>query len=171
VDDIVLVEVVDRTENLFDGLGGILFGELALLANAIEQLSARGQFCHDVVFVLTSSADVLRQAICGGAYSRLEPVLELDNVRVLQALEHLQLVVHHAFIALHILLEDNLDGHLAVRRLGFPDNTVSTGAERSTEPVFGPTDLLDMVPSRGQARVLLIVALGLAVEPVQHVGD
>jgi hypothetical protein len=58
-------------------------------------------------------------------------------VLVLEALEHVQLIVHHALVALDILLEDNLDGHLAFGRVGLSDDAVGAGAERSTEPVLG----------------------------------
>jgi hypothetical protein len=40
VDNVVLVEVVDRIEYLPYSLGGVLLRELALFANAVEQLSA-----------------------------------------------------------------------------------------------------------------------------------
>tara|TARA_R110002003_G_scaffold126_45_gene11810 strand:+ start:10827 stop:10955 length:129 start_codon:yes stop_codon:yes gene_type:complete len=39
VDDIVLVEVVDRIEHLSNRLGSVLLSELALLADAVKQLS------------------------------------------------------------------------------------------------------------------------------------
>lgn len=57
-------------------------------------------------------------------HSRLKPVNKLDNVRVLESLEHIQLVVHHALVALDIFLEDNLNSHLAVRAVRLPDDTV-----------------------------------------------
>lgn len=52
VDNVVLVQVVDCTEDLFDGLGGILLGELPLLADTIEELTARSELSDDVEFVL-----------------------------------------------------------------------------------------------------------------------
>jgi hypothetical protein len=52
VNDVVLVEVVDCIEHLSDRLGGVLFCELALFANAIEELSASRQLGHDIVLVL-----------------------------------------------------------------------------------------------------------------------
>ena len=55
MDDIVLVQVVDRAQDLFDGLGRVLLGELALLANAVEQLSAGRELGDDVVLVLNKS--------------------------------------------------------------------------------------------------------------------
>ena len=45
----------------------------------------------------------------------LEPIKELDNVGVLEALEHLQFVVDHLVIALYVLLQDDLDGAFSLR--------------------------------------------------------
>lgn len=42
VDYVVVVEVVDCLENLSNGLGGIFLGELAILADSIEQFAAGG---------------------------------------------------------------------------------------------------------------------------------
>jgi hypothetical protein len=52
VHNIVLVEVVDCLENLSDRLCCVLFGEFALFADAVEELSAGRQLCDDVIFVL-----------------------------------------------------------------------------------------------------------------------
>jgi hypothetical protein len=52
VDDIVLVQVVDSLQDLLDGLGAVLLGEFALLANAVEQLSTRSELRDDVILVL-----------------------------------------------------------------------------------------------------------------------
>jgi hypothetical protein len=52
VHNVVLVEVVDCLEDLSNRLGRVLFGELSLLANAVEQLSTSRQLCHDVILVL-----------------------------------------------------------------------------------------------------------------------
>jgi hypothetical protein len=48
----MLMKVVDRVEHLADCLCSVLLGELALLANAVEQLSSSRQLGHDVVLVL-----------------------------------------------------------------------------------------------------------------------
>ena len=150
VDDIILVEVVDGVEDLPDGLRGVLFGELALLADAIEELPARRQLGDDVVLVLQNrstppylprpSAPGPRWAV---AYPRLEPVDEAHNVRVLQALEEVQLVVHHALVAPDVLLQDDLDGDLAFRRVGLADDAIGAGAEGTPELVLGPARRLD----------------------------
>jgi hypothetical protein len=55
---VTLVQVVDGVEHLADRLRRILFGELALLADAIEQLAARGQLRDDVPFILASCISV-----------------------------------------------------------------------------------------------------------------
>ena len=62
VDAVVLVQVVHCIENLTDRLGSVLLGEFALLTNAIEQLSASRQLCHNVVFVLRPDQLVLQYA-------------------------------------------------------------------------------------------------------------
>lgn len=46
------MQVVDCLKDLTDSLGSILLSELALLANAIEQLSTCCQLGNNVVFVL-----------------------------------------------------------------------------------------------------------------------
>ena len=52
----LVVKIVDRLKDLLDRLRGILLGEFALVANPIKQLSTSRQLCHDVVFVLSLSA-------------------------------------------------------------------------------------------------------------------
>lgn len=61
--------------------------------------------------------------------------MELDNVRVLHALQHLQLIVHHLLVAAHILLQDDLDSDLALGAVSFADDTVGSGAECLSEAV------------------------------------
>ena len=106
----------------------------ALGAYPVEQLAARGQLGHDVVFVLSWSvlASCLRRK---DAHPRLEPVVELDNVRVVHALKHLQLVVDHLLVPAHVLLQDDLDGDLALGAVGLSDNAIGTGTERLSEAV------------------------------------
>lgn len=52
VNNIVLMQVVDGTENLLDSLRGVLLGEFALFANPIEQLSSSRKLGDDVIFIL-----------------------------------------------------------------------------------------------------------------------
>lgn len=71
------------------------------------------------------------------------------------ALQHLQFVVHHTLISLDILLEDDLDGDLVTTDLGFAHDTVCSCAERTSKLVGG----------------LLIVAVGLAMQAIDHSSD
>ncbi len=52
MDHVALVQVVDGVEDLADGLGRVFFGELALFADAVEELAARGQLRDNVPFIL-----------------------------------------------------------------------------------------------------------------------
>lgn len=56
VDAVVLVEVVDCIEHLSDRLGSVFLSELALFANAVEELSSGCKLGYDVVLVLRLSA-------------------------------------------------------------------------------------------------------------------
>jgi hypothetical protein len=74
-----------------------------------------------------------------GAHPRLEPVVELDNVRMLHALQHFQLIVHHLLVSSHVLLQDDLDGDLALGAVGLPDDAICTGAQCLSKAVAGST--------------------------------
>lgn len=96
---VVLVQVVDSAQNLLDGLRGILFSELSLLANPVKQLSSGGQLGDDVVLVLNEQRhdistrwDHVIDVLSAYTYSGLEPIDKFDDVRVLQALEQVELV-------------------------------------------------------------------------------
>lgn len=102
-----MVKIIDSLQDLSDGLGGILLGKLALLADTIEKLAASSQLGHDVILV-----------------PRLEPVNKLDNVRMMEALEHVKLIVYHPLIALDILLQDDLDSNLASWAVSLAYNAV-----------------------------------------------
>lgn len=52
VDDLVLVQEIDCKQDLLDSFGGILLGELALLADTIEELTAGRELCDDIELVL-----------------------------------------------------------------------------------------------------------------------
>ena len=56
MDDVVLVEVVDGTQHLFDGLRGILFCEFSLLADPVEELASGRKLSDDGIFVLAQKA-------------------------------------------------------------------------------------------------------------------
>lgn len=55
---------------------------------------------------------------------------------VLQALEHVELVVDHPLIALDILFQDNFDSHLSFWAVGLSDNAIGTRTECPTETIF-----------------------------------
>jgi hypothetical protein len=61
--------------------------------------------------------------------------MELDNVRMLHALQHLQLIVHHLLVAADILLQDDLDGDLALGTVSLPDNPICASAQCLSEAV------------------------------------
>ena len=61
--------------------------------------------------------------------------MELDNVRVLHALQHLQLVVDHLLVPADVLLEDDLDGDLALGAVGLADDAIGSGTQRLSEAV------------------------------------
>lgn len=74
---------------------------------------------------------------------------------VLDTLQHLQLVIHHALISLDILLEDDLDCDFLATDFGFADNTVRPCTQSASEFV-------------GR---FLIIAVWLAVQAIDHTGD
>jgi hypothetical protein len=61
--------------------------------------------------------------------------VELDNVWVFHALQHLQLIVHHLLIAFDILLQDNFDSDLALGAVGFADDTVCASSQGLSKAV------------------------------------
>jgi hypothetical protein len=56
VNNIVLVKVGHGVQDLLDSLGGVLFGEFALVANSVEQLSTSGELSDDVKLVLCAAS-------------------------------------------------------------------------------------------------------------------
>lgn len=70
--------------------------------------------------------------------------MELDNVRVLHALQHLELVVDHLLISADIFLQDNFDGDLALGAVSLSDNTICSSAQCLPETVSGSATLLSM---------------------------
>ena len=56
--DIIVMKVVNSFEDLTNGLGCIQFGEFAVFADPIEQLSAGSELRDDVVFVLNAQSSV-----------------------------------------------------------------------------------------------------------------
>lgn len=58
VDDFILVQVVNSTENLLDCLGGVLLGKLALFANTVEQFSAGSELGYNIELILQEGVSV-----------------------------------------------------------------------------------------------------------------
>lgn len=54
---------------------------------------------------------------------------------MLQPLQQVQLVVHHLLVAPDVLLQDDLDCHLAILAIRFSDDAVRPCAEYLAEPV------------------------------------
>lgn len=52
MDDVVVVQVADGFQDLPDDLGSILFGKLAVFADAVKELAAGSQLGDNVVLVL-----------------------------------------------------------------------------------------------------------------------
>ncbi len=95
---------------------------------------------------------------------------------VFQALKHVEFIVDHALVAFHVLLQDDLDGHLARGAVRLSDDAIGAGAERATEAVFRPKQrpsVSHVAHERGGFRgsALFVVAFGLAVQAVEHCCD
>ena len=56
-------------------------------------------------------------------------------MRVLHALQHLQLVVDHLLVPADVLLEDDLDGDLALGAVGLADDAIGSSTQRLSEAV------------------------------------
>ena len=103
--------------------------------------------------------------------------MELDDMWMLHSLQHLHLVVHHLLVALDILLQDNLHGHLARGPICLADDSICPGTEGPSKAVLGSarwsaTSRAVGVGGGGwHACLLLVVAFGLAVQLVKHIRD
>jgi len=86
MNDVVLVQVVDSFKNLSNCLGCILFGEFALLAYAIKQLTARGEFSHNVIFVLRKRVRFICSLPSELSYLGFEPLMELHDMWMMHSL-------------------------------------------------------------------------------------
>jgi hypothetical protein len=107
------------------------------------------------------------------SHSGLEPIKELDNVGVLEALEHLQFVVDHLVVAFDVLLQDDLDGAFSLGWLCFSDDAVGSSSESPAKLVLGSVVAMSVgvLWVGGVLDELLVIAVGLAVEFVEHAGD
>lgn len=98
-------------------------------------------------------------------------------MRVLESLEHIELIVYHFLVSLNCLLQDDLDGDLAVRAFSLANNAIGASTEGAAELVFGSMRKIWLVcltwPSKAAIVevLLLVVALGLTVKAVEHAGN
>lgn len=61
--------------------------------------------------------------------------MEFHNVWVLHALQHLQLVVHHLLVSTNVLLQDDLDGDLALGAVSLADDAICASSQCLSEAV------------------------------------
>lgn len=94
-------------------------------------------------------------------------------MRVFHPLQHLQFIIHHLFVALDILLKDDLDSIFHPTAIGFSHYAIRASTQCPTELILGPEHCNKCSgPSLSVGMdVLLIVAVRLARELVQHIGD
>jgi hypothetical protein len=133
VHDVVLMEITHCVEHFANDLGCILLGELSVLADTIEKLSSGSKLSDDVVLVLRKCKAQRAKLQERSTHPRLEPIAERNDVRMMQPLQQLQLVVDHLLVTLHVFLEDDLYGDLAGGAVCLPDNTVGTSTLRSRQ--------------------------------------
>jgi hypothetical protein len=94
-------------------------------------------------------------------------------VRVMHARQHRHLIVYHRLVALDTLLQDDLDGALALRPVGLAHDAIGAGAECAAKVILGPETLISRRLERGFGNpvVLLLVAIRLSAELMHHGGD
>jgi hypothetical protein len=64
--------------------------------------------------------------------------VEVDDVGVVHALEHLELVVDHLLVSADVLLEDDLDGVSLAILLGLSYDSVRASAQRLAKAIGVP---------------------------------
>lgn len=87
VHNVLAVQVIDGLEDVLHGLSGILFGELAIIADSVEELASGSELGDNVELLLA-----------------LEPVLEGDDVWVVALLEQRELFNYHVVVSLEVFL-------------------------------------------------------------------
>jgi hypothetical protein len=88
-------------------------------------------------------------------------------------MQHFHLIVNHLFVALDILLEDDLHSDLAIWAVCLANDTVGACAEGAWEAVLVPDCYGISVKCEGllmRTNVLLVIAIGLAVHLVHQAG-
>jgi hypothetical protein len=53
MDNVLVMQIVHRLKDLLNGLGSILFCELSLVADSIEEFSSCGKLGNNVVLILS----------------------------------------------------------------------------------------------------------------------
>lgn len=92
---------------------------------------------------MVNLTDECRVDPVANTYPRFEPILKLDDMRVVEALEHLQLVEDHALVAPDVLLQDDLDGNsLAIGPICLSDNPIGPRAEGPPKTILGPENYM-----------------------------
>lgn len=65
-----------------------------------------------------------------------EPIHEMDDVGVVERLQHLQFIVNHLLVAADVLLQNDLHGDLSGRRaFGLADNPIGASTQGAPELV------------------------------------
>ena len=107
-------------------------------------------------------------------HPRLEPIVEFDDMGMLHALQHLKLVIHHGLVAFDVFLEDDLDGDLALWAGRFAHDAIGPRTQCLAKPIPRSMGLYQhrhmSFVKREVAIVLSVIALGLALQLVEHVG-
>ena len=90
---------------------------------------------------------------------------------MLQPTQHVELIVYHLLVTLDVLLQDNLDGDLALRALGLANDAIGACTKGPAKSILGPAVFGRSVSNqsrtaryklkRGGGVLLLVIAVGL----------
>lgn len=69
-------------------------------------------------------------------YPRLEPVVKLDDVRVMKALQHCKFIINHLLIAFDILFQNNFHRDLSRGRICFANNSIGPSTKCPSETIL-----------------------------------
>lgn len=107
------------------------------------------------------------------AYLGLKPVMESNNMRMLYSLQQNHLVVHHPFVTLYVLLEDDFDSISFTRAFSFSNYAICTSSKRPAKFVLSSAILVNHLRRKisGGRGLLFVVAIWLTLELVKHPGD
>ena len=135
------MQVIDRFQDLPDSLRSILLRKFALFAYPIEKLAPGCQLSDDIELILhaPSSAPMSpasHKVQQRSTHPRLEPIAKANNMRVLQLLQHGQLIIDHLFIALDVLFQYDLDSDLPFRTVRLANDAICSCAQRLPETIL-----------------------------------